>query len=257
MTAFRAMEPAPFREIVDEARRLTAAALERDIQIRLLGGIAVRIRVDDAFHPALSREYKDIDFVAPKGSGKKVADFFTNMGYEPNREFNAFNGGQRLLFYDVANERQLDVFIGAFRMCHEIPITDRITNDPITVPLAELLLTKLQIVTINEKDVRDVAALLHHHAIADRDGDAINGPRVAKLCAEDWGLWRTCKMTLQRVRDGLALYDITKDEREGIEKQIDTLWQQIDAEPKSRSWRLRDRIGDRKRWYDEPEEVEA
>jgi hypothetical protein len=247
----------PLPQILDEARRLADAALERDVPIRLVGGLAVRIRVDEAFHPGLTREYKDIDFVTLKGRGKPVVRFFEAMGYAPQEQFNAMNGHERLLFHDLANQRQVDVFVGAFRMCHEIPITDRITRDPMTLPLAELLLTKLQIVSMNEKDLRDIIAILHHHDIGDEDGETINAGRVAKLCAEDWGLWRTCKMNFDRVRKGLDSYDIAQEERAAVEQRLDTLWARIEAEPKSRGWRLRDRIGDRKRWYDEPEEVDA
>jgi hypothetical protein len=246
----------PQPQILDEARRLATAALERDVPIRLVGGLAIRIRADEAFHPGLSREYKDLDFVTLKGRNKVVARFLEEMGYEPQSQFNAMNGHERLLFHDVANERQLDVFVGAFRMCHEIPITDRITLDPMTLPLAELLLTKLQIVSLNEKDLRDVIAILYHHDVGDRDGDTINATRVAQLCAADWGLWRTCKMNFERVGLGLADYDMAQEERVTVQERLDRLWERIDAEPKSRGWRLRDRIGDRKRWYVEPEEVD-
>jgi hypothetical protein len=247
----------PLPQILDEARRLATAALERDVPIRLVGGLAVRIRVDEAFHPGLSREYKDIDFVTLKGRSKPVARFLEDMGYQPQEQFNAMNGHERLLFHDLGNGRQLDVFVGAFRMCHQIPITDRITLDPMTLPLAELLLTKVQIVNLNEKDLRDIIAILHHHEIADHDGDTINAARVAQLCAEDWGLWRTFKMNVGRVREGLAQYDMAEPERLAVEERLDRLWERIEAEPKSRGWRLRDRIGDRKRWYDEPEEIDA
>ena len=245
----------PLPQILDEARRLTAAAAEQDVPIRLVGGLAVRIRVDETFHAGLSREYKDIDLVTLKGRSKPVARFIEEMGYEPHQQFNAMNGSERLLFFDMGNERQLDVFVGAFRMCHEIPITERITLDALTLPLAELLLTKFQIVSLNEKDLRDIVAILHHHDVADKDGDTINAAYVAQLCADDWGLWRTFQMNVVRVREGLDQYDLAEHERETVERRLDRLWERIEAQPKSRSWRMRDRIGDRKKWYDEPEEV--
>lgn len=246
---------APLAEILAEADRLCRAALRHDLPIRLLGGLAVRIHAGDAMHPSLSREYKDIDFVTPKDHGKAVVRFFSEMRYEPDREFNAFNAGTRLLFYDPTNGRQLDVFVGAFRMCHEIPFGDRIMVDPATVPLAELLLTKLQIVSLNEKDLRDAIAILHYHDIADHDRDAINEERIAHLCASDWGLWRTCAMNLDRIRDGVQLYNLTEQHQASVASRVARLRERIDAEPKTRGWRLRDRIGDRKRWYEEPEDV--
>ncbi|HTX11794.1 MAG TPA: hypothetical protein VME22_24445 [Solirubrobacteraceae bacterium] len=245
----------PLPDIVGEARRLHSAALEQDLPIRLIGGLAVRLRAGDGMHPSLSREYKDIDFVTPKGRGKAVVEFFSKMQYDPDREFNAFNGGTRLLFHDPTNGRQLDVFVGSFRMCHEIPFADRIALDPSTVPLAELLLTKLQVVALNEKDLRDAIAILHHLDVGDQDGDTINAQRIAQLCAADWGLWRTCTMNLDRIRDGVHLYGLSEVERGLVEHRLARLGEWIDAEPKPRGWRLRDRIGDRKRWYEEPEEV--
>lgn len=247
---------APLTGIVDEARRLTDAAAGQQLPIRLLGGLAIKLRVEPNLHPSLTREYKDIDFVSAKDQGKPTATFFEAMGYEPDRQFNAFSGGTRLLFHDPANQRQLDVFVGAFRMCHEIPIGDRLTVDPVTLPLAELLLTKLQVVSLNEKDLRDTVAILHHHPVADHDGNTINAQRVADLCAEDWGLWRTTKMNAQRVHEGLALYDLTDRERTAVAQRLDELWKRIEDAPKTRGWRLRDRIGDRKRWYEEPDEVD-
>ena len=38
-------------------------------------------------------------------------------------------------------------------------------------------------------------------------------------------------------------------------ERADQLWAMVEDSPKSRSWKLRDRIGERKRWYELPEEV--
>ena len=113
-------------------------------------------------------------------------------------------------------------------MCHEIPIGDRLTLDPVTLPLAELLLTKLQIVKLNEKDLRDIIAILHHHAVGEQDGETINAARIARLCAEDWGLWRTCKMNVERVREGIAHYDIASAERLQVEERLERIWESIE-----------------------------
>jgi hypothetical protein len=141
------------------------------------------------------------------------------------------------------------------RMDHEIDFRDRLQISTYALDPADLFLSKLQIVNLNEKDLRDIVAILHHHDVAEHDGDTINAAYVAQLCSEDWGLWRTCKMNVVRVREGVEQYDIAQHERATVELRLDRLWERIDAEPKSRGWRLRDRIGDRKKWYDEPEEV--
>jgi hypothetical protein len=161
-----------------------------------------------------------------------------------------------MLFHDVKYGRQVDVFVGSFRMCHEIPFGNRLAAGSRTVPLAELLLTKLQIVELNEKDVRDTVLLFHGHDVADHDDDAVNGERIAELCASDWGLWRTITANLARCREHLSDYELPHPDLERIGLRIDAVLDRIEQAPKSRSWRLRAKLGERKRWYDLPEEVE-
>lgn len=241
--------------IVEEAERLLDAASGNGTTLALLGGVAVRLKASDV-PPSLDREYKDIDFAAPKGASSGTAKLLSGQGYEPAVAFNAMNGRDRLLFYDQQHGRQIDVFIGSFRMCHEIPFGNRLAPGEPTVPLAELVLTKLQIVQLNEKDVRDTALLFYGHEVADHDGDAINGARIAELCANDWGLWRTITGNLERCRELAGGYDLPAEGAQRITSRIDQLLAEIEARPKSRGWRLRARVGERKRWYELPEEVD-
>src|SRR5919202_6686859 len=120
-------------------------------------------------------------------------------------------GQERLLFFDRQHDRQVDVLVGTFRMSHEIRLGKRLDMEPLTIPLAELLLTKLQIAEINEKDVLDALALLHDHPVEDADGDSVNGRRIAALCATDWGLWRTFTANLSTVGDRLELYNLPEE----------------------------------------------
>ena len=201
--------------------------------------------------PALSRQYKDLDFATSKKSAGDLQKLLRDIGYEPHLGFNAMNGRERLLFYDDQNGRQVDVFVSSFRMCHEIPLEKRLAIDEDTVPLAELLLTKLQIIELNEKDMRDTVALLLEHEVTDDDA-GVNASHVAALCAEDWGLWRTISHNLESVRDHLPNYDVAS---ETVASRVSRLLGHIEEAPKSRSWKLRAKIGERKRWYELPEEV--
>jgi hypothetical protein len=245
----------PDADIMTEANRLLAAAAEADVPVRLIGGLAVRLHVPSGTEPIFEREYKDIDLVTLKGKSRKVTDFMTSMGYEPDRVFNATNGHRRLLFYDIGNSRQVDVFVGSFEMCHDIPITERIALATHSIPLAELLMTKMQIVELNTKDQTDIVTMLYHHEVAEDDVERINAARVAELCASDWGLWRTMKMNVERVREALATSGLPEDGQQLVMKRLDELWERVEAEPKSAKWKLRNRVGDKKRWYEEPEEV--
>ncbi|HZE04907.1 MAG TPA: hypothetical protein VE127_06775 [Solirubrobacteraceae bacterium] len=241
--------------VVDEAERLLDQARRGGTTLALLGGVAVRLHAREVPR-SLDREYKDIDFAVPKGRGGDADKLLRSGGYEPEITFNAMMGKERMLFHDTAHGRQVDVFVGSFRMCHEIPFGNRLSAGEPTVPLAELLLTKLQIVELNEKDVRDTVLLFHGHDVADHDEDAVNGARIAELCAGDWGLWRTITANLSRCREHLNDYALPESDLKRIGARLDAVLERIEQEPKSRGWKLRAKIGERKRWYELPEEVE-
>ncbi len=242
-------------DIVVEAQRLVESAQADGTTLALLGGLAVRLHATEV-PSALAREYKDIDFAVPKGGAKPAGNLLRDAGYEPEVAFNAMNSKERMLFHDVEHGRQVDVFVNSFRMCHEIPFGDRLKPGAPTVPLAELVLTKLQIIELNEKDVRDTVLVFYGHEVADHDDDAINASRIAELCAGDWGLWRTITGNLERCREHLPDYALSDGERGRVGERLTGVLDRIESEPKSRGWKLRAKIGERKRWYDLPEEVD-
>jgi hypothetical protein len=244
-------------DMVEEALRTAEEAERNGATLRLLGGVAIRLRAKGGLHPAFEREYADLDWIVPKGKSSQAQKFFDSIGYAPHVRFNAIHGRERLLFFDEQNDRQVDVLVGAFRMSHQIPFGDRLALEPVTVPLAELLLTKLQIVQLNEKDVRDALALLHDHPVEESDGEAINGAQIARLCASDWGLWRTFTANLEALKEHIGRYDLPEDGKGRIAERVEGLQERIEEEPKSFGWRMRAKIGDRKRWYELPEEVEG
>ncbi len=236
--------------MVTEGRRVLGAAREAGLTVRLLGGVAVHVR-SRGLPAALTREYKDLDFATAKKSAGDLQKLLRELGYEPHVGFNAMMGRERLLFHDTSNERQVDVFVSSFRMCHEIPLEKRLTVDEDPVPLAELLLTKLQIVELTEKDVRDTVALLLEHDVT-IDDTGVNSWHISALCAEDWGLWRTITRNLETLRSRVDEYDVDRDV---VSERVLLLLERIEATPKSRARRLRAKVGERKRWYELPEEV--
>ncbi|HEY7621673.1 MAG TPA: hypothetical protein VH834_17975 [Solirubrobacteraceae bacterium] len=241
-------------DIVAEGGRLLALADDSDVDLRLLGGVAVRLHAPDV-PAALDRQYKDLDIAIPKKASGPLDELLRNAGYNPHVSFNAMHARERGLFFDDDHGRQVDVFVDSFRMCHAIPLADRFAAEKGTVPLAELLLTKLQIIELNEKDIRDTVLLLHGHEIADHDDEAVNGARIAQLCASDWGLWRTITANLERCREHIDDYDLPDGDRAQIADRFGEIVERVEAEPKSRGWKLRAKVGERKRWYDLPEEV--
>lgn len=242
-------------DVVEEALRIADKAEREGLALRLLGGVAIRLRAKDDLPQVFRRKYADSDWITPKGTSADAQRLFEALGYSPHVRFNAIHGRERLLFFDEQHARQVDVFVGAFRMSHKIPFGKRLVVESLTIPLAELLLTKLQIAEINEKDVLDTLALLHDHPVGEEDGDSVNRERIAALCAADWGLWRTFTSNLRVAGDRLKRYDLPGEDKRRIAGRIRELQERIEREPKSLAWKLRSKIGDRKRWYELPEEV--
>ncbi len=237
---------------VAEAQRAVTAAQSQNIVLRLIGGVAVRLQ--SPHQPLLNRQIGDIDFVTRRDVKQALPTLFQSLGYVSDEQFNAFHGHHRQLYVDVEKRRKVDVFVGEFTMCHAIPITERLDREAFTLPLAELLLTKLQIFELNERDERDIYNLCFHHEIVDGQQPGIEGALIAQLCARDWGLWRTCKRTIERCVADLGNYGLASGQRELIASRLEQLWDRIEREPKTSKWKLRNRVGDRVRWYEEPEE---
>lgn len=245
------MSDGPLADPVAEARRLIERAGASGLLLRALGGVAIRLQAPGG-QPRLDRQVKDIDLAAVKGASKQAVKLILQAGYAADEMFNALRGSRRLLFHDIDNGRHLDIFIGEFSMCHNVPLTGRLERDPLTVPREELLLSKLQIVKLTGNDQGDIYNLLFHHDVG--DDQAISASFIASLCAADWGLWRTCQLNIDRSLQNLDGSALDADERKVVTDRLQTLKARIDAEPKGRKWRMRNQVGDRVRWYEEPEE---
>jgi hypothetical protein len=161
-----------------------------------------------------------------------------------------------LLFHDPSSDAQIDVFVEAFKMCHSLPLAESLGQPGPSLPATELLMTKLQIVRLNRKDRDDCYALLRGCAIGADDSVAIDAARIARLTAHDWGLHHTFELNLARLSGDLDTQALPREGAKAISDGIAAVARAIEAAPKSRGWRLRARIGERKLWYDEPEEVE-
>jgi hypothetical protein len=242
----------------DEMHRLVDEAQRRGIFLRLMGGLAVKVHCDRAAHRALMRDYPDIDFVTNKAGSLRLESFLVDMGYTPNKTFNTFSGDHRQLYHDPPRNRQIDIFIGDFHMCHRLPLSDRLQVEPLTIPLAELFLTKAQIVQLNRKDVLDLLSMLLEHDVGPGDRETINSDVIASLCARDWGLYTTVSQTMERLRAFMARDEadlLDEESKTQISARLDKLQAALESTPKNMQWKVRSRMGTRVPWYDEVEEV--
>ena len=242
-------------DIQNEMNRLISAAREKSILLRVLGGLAVKVH-HKADHPAFRREFGDLDFVIAGKQRREFESFMPTVGYSPHKQFNVLNGAHRQIYYHNETEMKIDIFVGAFEMCHKIPLEDRLHIHPVTIPLAELLLTKVQIAELNRKDGLDIASLLLYNETGN-DDNKINLVQLAKLCGADWGLYKTTSINLKRVAEIVSEENVKLEEAERrlIQKRIGEIQQAFETMPKSLAWQMRDKVGTRVRWYEEVEEV--
>ena len=243
-------------DIIQEMYRLIEAANAKNIQLRAIGGLAVQAH-NKKNHPLFLREFADLDFVVAKKQRREFEAFMPEVGYAPHRQFNVLNGDQRQIYYHTESEMKIDIFVGDFMMCHKIPLENRLKADPITIPLAELLLSKAQIVHLNRKDALDIASLLLNTEVGTGDDEVINLSVIAALCGSDWGLYKTTSINLERVKEVVSGDDVAlnSDERALIVARVDRVLDTFNGMQKSLAWQMRDKVGTRVRWYEEVEEV--
>jgi hypothetical protein len=240
------------REFEAEGDRLVALADGRGVALRLLGALAFAKRCPRHAYlqETLKREYTDIDFAGYGKQASQIKALLRREGYVEDTLMYVESEGSRMVLNHPVTGLHLDVFLDKLDFCHTVPWKGRLETHDATIPLAEMLMQKMQIVQINEKDVIDTIMLLLEHPLGDRDGDAINVGLVAGVCAGDWGWWRTLTMNLTKVKQIAAAYpQLSDEEKRRVAEQVDLALARIEARPKSLGWKLRARVGDRKKWY--------
>ena len=243
-------------DIREEAERLAGAAVTLGLSARLIGGLAIWLRCPSVHEGPFARPYADMDFAISAAASTKFKALLLTQGYLPDQFFNGLHGATRLYYGEPAGRWSIDVVIDELAMSHKLDLRGRLDGPAPTVPLADLLLTKLQVWEINRKDLGDTVCLLTDHALSE-DDNAVQGiglPRVRSVLGKDWGFCHTVQGNLQKVAELWSREPLPGTEHD-VADQIARLQQAIEDAPKSRAWRLRSRVGERIRWYETPEEV--
>ncbi len=252
-------DPAERHRFEDEVRRIIEAAQETGLTLRILGSLAFHLHCPRYGHlqAALGRIYTDIDLAGYGREASAVHNLFArHLGYTADQMIYVESEGGRMIFEQPNHHIHVDVFFDRLDFNHTISWRSRLERDAPTVPLAELFLEKMQIVRINAKDVIDTIVLLLEHPLGDTDDETIDIGRVARMCADDWGLWRTTTMNLEKVKQLLSGFpQLAGEQQRAVAEQVDRARARISAEPKTLAWRMRNRIGDRVKWHKDVDEV--
>lgn len=244
----------------ERSRILDALAQEenRHMVLRLIGALAFRTHCPQCgyIQEALGRKFTDIDFASYPIYFKDIVRLFVELGYHEDKAVTQLFSESRLLFHDHTYDRHIDIFFNKLDFCHPIHFVGRLEVESLTLPLAELLLEKMQIFKINEKDLIDTIMLLREHSIGDTDDEVINATVIARTLANDWGFWRTVTGNLKLLDEMLDRYtSLTDEDRQVVRQRIHQLQDYIDAQPKTLRWKVRSNVGERVKWYKDVEEL--
>jgi hypothetical protein len=251
----------PTQAFIDEARRLVDEATKREVLLRLLGGVAIRVHCAEYldFARKLMRlgegeqEYTDLDFMSyAKFRKNKVKELFDAMGYAKRPTTLSSAATQRQIFFHPKGWFYVDVFYDKLLAAnHPLDFRGRLELDSPTISPADLLLEKLQIVFPGEKDVKDLLLLIRAHEISlGEEKNKINAKFIAIKLASDWGFWYTTTTNLNGLRQYAAqAQNLNDDEKKDLNSKIDQLLQAIENEPKTTGWKMRSMVGTKKKWY--------
>jgi hypothetical protein len=189
---------------------------------------------------------------------QQMQGFFEGLGYRKRRATLSSAASERQIYFHEHGWFFVDVFFDKLMVAnHRLDFRRRLELDPLTLSPTDFLLEKLQIVGFSEKDFKDTCMLLYAHPLAEEDQEGvINSSYIATLLSKDWGFWYTLTTNLKGITDLLPTVEaLSDDERDTIASRVDEMLARIEAEPKSRGWKIRSKIGPKKRWY-EPVETE-
>lgn len=245
---------AAWDEVTAQAVGIVAGAEEAGVTLRVLGSAGIRLHcaVPGPLMDALDRPVKDIDLLVPEKQRKPMRRYLESLGYVTDRDLLIAMEGTRYCFKHPDGGAELDVFVEKLNFCHPVEVRSRLHLHPVTLPIEELLLAKLQIVELTTTDVMDLGVILATHDIGSAgDTEVVDAGHIASLFAKDWGFHHTATKNLRRIAE------LTGERHANVPERVDRLLAAIDAEPKSLAWRMRDKVGERKQWWQDVDEKEA
>jgi hypothetical protein len=258
----------PSQVFLDEARRVVAEADAAGLMLRAMGGVAIRLHTlnMEDLGRRLGRlgegqqEFTDLDFVSYRKHRNRMKPFWEKMGYAKRAATLSSAASERQIYFHPKGWFFVDVFFDKLLVAnHPLDFRGRLELDSPTISPTDLLLEKLQIVNISDKDVKDAIVLLAAHDLAEEDAvDAINASYIAGLLSRDWGFWYTVTTNLTGLKGLLPQMEaLTDDERRRIGERVDNLLSQIEVAPKTLRWKARAAVGPRARWYEPVETMES
>jgi len=265
-------------EFVKEATGLVATAQSQGVYQRIMGSLAAYIHSMDkpeiiSTFKSLGRfgegkpNFTDLDLIAYSKQGRQVGQIFKQLGFKPDEMVNGFFGDRRLIFYSPTGAYHVDIFLNKLEFSHTVdfgekPGAGRLELDSPTITLTDLVLEKLQIHEINRKDLIDLIIVFLGHPVSS-DGvnarEAVDGDYILKILGDDWGFWYDSVANLNKVKSfAIELMKegkLTNEHVSTVNREIAKLVEMANSSSKTKRWEVRSKVGTKKPWYREVEEV--
>lgn len=250
---------AEWPQLHDEALQIVSGARDVDVTLRVVGGAGIRLHcgpLGEAMH-RLGRSAKDLDFIVPKEDRRGMRRYLEARGYLVDRDLLVAMEGSRYSFSHPVTEIEIDVFVERLAFNHTVEVRERLGGHPTTIQLEDLLLQKLQIVSLTSNDLLDMIVLIATHPVLAASGtvEDINADYIAELLAKDWGFHHTAVRNLDRIRDGVGdAVDLGAEINRVVQTRVDFLLRTIEDKSKTMSWRIRAKVGERLQWWEDVDE---
>lgn len=242
-----------FLELEKESQRLVSAASSAQVKLCVMDPIALWTRLNTARARVSQPQKRHIDFLARSDQANLAIRVLERLGYQANQRFNAFHGARFLNFNEATRLISINVFIDAYDMNHRVDLTNVLAQNETVMTETGLALMRLQVVDITIQELNELCGLfLEHDLSAGAEKGGIDATQITRVCAEDWGWYRTVTMNLDRLR-AFNAKELSPSEEALVVNRIQRLRQGIETAPKSLRWQTRARIGDSVRWYESPQ----
>jgi hypothetical protein len=273
----------PTEIFLQESQKIVEKAEGEGITLRILGGLGIAIHCQEYrdFAQKLGRvgtnvierqEYSDIDLVSYRSHRDRLKEFFDKLGYAKRRATLSTAASERQIYFHPKGWFYVDVFFDKLLVAnHPIDFRGRLELDYPTITVTDMLLEKIQMwEAFSVKDLKDCLLLLRAHGVSQKpEKESVDASYIAKLLAQDWGFWYTATTNLKKIKAFLEKMDelapqanmdpkqISLQDREEIAQKVDKILEAIDKEPKSFGWKMRAKIGTKKKWYNPVERPET
>jgi hypothetical protein len=253
-------------ELIHEGLKIVELAKTEGMILRLTGGIAIfnllenkpelkQLLMDRRKAGSSNATFADLDFVGYSKQTKLMNKLFLDeLQFQKDKIINSLFGDRRRIYYHPQGTYHVDILLDILEFNHDIDIRGRLEAEYPNLNKGDLLLTKLQIHFVNEKDLLDIIALCGMNpSLSEADIQ-----RVVELLSDDWGFYYDAINNLKLASESaskLMSEPSMIPQLKVSSERIPAIIAAIEQAPKTKKWQKRAKQGSAKTWWREIEDV--